>query len=94
MRAFEHLGDYKANPAFDAFHALSVRAFSLYHESITEAETSRPLTDLTRRMLYVAEASSAGLRLAASWALTHPAFSLCRDRYEQCVRFSWLARQP
>jgi hypothetical protein len=44
-------------------------------------------------MMYVAGASSVGLRLNASWALTHPAFSLCRDRFEQCVRFSWLARQ-
>jgi len=94
MRAFEHFGDYRGNPAFDAFHGLSVRAFALCHEGIAEADTSRPLTELIRRMLYVAEASSAGLRIAASWALSHPAFSLCRDRYEQCVRFSWLVRQP
>jgi hypothetical protein len=44
-------------------------------------------------MMYVAEAMSVALRLNASWALTHPSFSLCRDRYEQCARFSWLARQ-
>jgi hypothetical protein len=25
--------------------------------------------------------------------LTHLAFSLCRDRFEPCVRLSWLARQ-
>jgi hypothetical protein len=93
MRAFDHLGDYVSNPAFSAFHGLSVRAFSLYHSRIVEADLSRPLTDLIRRMMYVAEASSVGLRLNASWALTHPAFSLCRDRFEQCVRFSWLARQ-
>ncbi len=51
------------------------------------------MAHLIRRMMYVAEASSVGLRLNASWALTHPGFSLCRDRYEQCVRFSWLAGQ-
>jgi hypothetical protein len=93
MRAFDHFGDYTANPAFSAFHDLSVRAFGLYHDGIAKADLSRPLTDLIRRMMYVAEASSVGLRLNASWALTHPAFSLCRDRFEQCVRFSWLARQ-
>lgn len=93
MRAFDHLGGYSANPAFSAFHELSVRAFALFHDRISEADLSRPLTDLIRRMMYVAEASSSGLRLNASWALTHPAFSLCRDRYEQCVRFSWLVRQ-
>lgn len=45
------------------------------------------------RMVYVAEATSTALRLNASWALSHPALSLLRDRYEQTVRFSWLARQ-
>ncbi len=93
MKAFEHLGDYTKNPAFAAFHDLSVRAFAMYHDGIAAADTARPLVDLIRRMTYVAEATSSGLRLNASWALTHPAFSLCRDRYEQCVRFSWLARQ-
>lgn len=93
MKAFEHLGGYTKNPAFSTFHDLSVRAFALFHDRIGEADLSRPMTDLIRRMMYVAEASSSGLRLNASWALTHPAFSLCRDRYEQCVRFSWLVRQ-
>ena len=93
LKAFEHLGDYTKNPAFAAFHDLSVRSFAMYHDGISRADTTRPLVDLIRRMTYVAEATSSGLRLNASWALTHPAFSLCRDRYEQCVRFSWLARQ-
>lgn len=43
--------------------------------------------------MYIAEATSIALRLNASWALSHPALSLLRDRYEQTVRFSWLARQ-
>lgn len=93
MRAFGHLGDYAKNPAFDAFHSISVRAFSLFHEGISGADRNRPLVQLIQRMNYIAEASSAALRLNASWALTHPAFSLCRDRYEQCVRFSCLARK-
>jgi hypothetical protein len=93
MRAYDHFGDYAGNPDFAAFHDLSARSFALYAERIGNAATSRPLVDLIRRMMYVAEASSVGLRLNASWALSHPAFSLCRDRYEQSVRFSWLARQ-
>jgi len=93
VRVYDHFGDYMANPAFAAFHDLCVRAFAMYAEGIEKADLSRPIVDLMRRMMYVAEASSVGLRLNAGWALSHPAFSLCRDRYEQCVRFSWLVRQ-
>lgn len=92
VSAFEHLGRYNENPAFAAFHELSVVAFAAFHERVNTAEP-RPFTELVRKMVYVAEATSVALRLNASWALTHPAFSLCRDRYEQCARFSWLARQ-
>lgn len=45
-------------------------------------------------MMYIAEVTSTAARLNASWALTHAGLSLLRDRYEQVVRFSWLARQP
>jgi hypothetical protein len=92
VTAFEHFDEYRKSPAFSAFHELSVRAYAAFHEHVVDAEP-KPETDLIRRMMYVAEATSAALRLTASWAFTHPAFSLCRDRYEQCVRFSWLARQ-
>ena len=92
VTALEHLGNYKNSPEFAAFHELSTQAFSLFHQHVVDAEP-RPLTDLIRRMMYIAEATSVAVRLNASWALTHPAYSLCRDRYEQCARFSWLARQ-
>ena len=62
MKAFEHLGGYTKNPAFAAFHDLSVRAFAMYHDGIAEADTARPLVDLIRRMTYVAEATSSGER--------------------------------
>jgi hypothetical protein len=39
------------------------------------------------------ESTSTGVRLNATWNLSLPAMSLLRDRYEQVVRFSWLARQ-
>ncbi len=92
VEAFDHFGKYRENRAFASFHELSVRAYAIFHHHVGTAE-ARPFTDLVRKMVYVAEATSVALRLNASWALTHPAFSLCRDRYEQCARFSWLARQ-
>jgi hypothetical protein len=45
-------------------------------------------------MMYVAESTSVATQLCTSWALSLPGMSLSRDRYEQTVRFSWLARQP
>lgn len=92
MSALEHFGRYENNPAFSAFDAFSRGAFAAFHERIADTDLE-PFTDLIRRMMYVAEATSVGLRLTASWGLSHPSFSLCRDRYEQCVRFSWLVRQ-
>jgi hypothetical protein len=45
------------------------------------------------RMMHISEVMSLGIRLNASWGLTHAAMSLMRDRYEQTVRFSRLARK-
>jgi Family of unknown function (DUF5677) len=60
------------------------------HERIIKNE--REL--LANRMMHISEVMSLGLRINASWGLSHAAMSLLRDRYEQAVRFSWLARQP
>jgi hypothetical protein len=46
------------------------------------------------RMMYIADATSNGIRVNATWTLIPPAISLVRDRYEQAVRFSWLVRNP
>ena len=91
--ALKRLGKYAENPAFAEFNQISSDAIALYHSRVSSSKFKRPLDELILRMMYVAEASSVALRLSASWALTHPAFSLCRDRYEQTVRFSWLVRQ-
>jgi hypothetical protein len=45
-------------------------------------------------MMYIAEVTSNGIRLNATWSLIPAAMSLLRDRYEQAVRFSWLVRNP
>jgi hypothetical protein len=46
------------------------------------------------RMMYIAEITSNGIRMNATWGLIPPAMSLVRDRYEQAVRFGWLVRNP
>jgi Family of unknown function (DUF5677) len=78
-----------------AFGSLSDRAYSLYREAAGghEREGETATQHLITRMMYIAGATSIAVRLNASWALSHPALSLLRDRYEQTVRFSWLARQ-
>jgi hypothetical protein len=90
-----HLGPYNNHAPVAAFGSLSDRAYSLYREAARghEREGETPPQHLITRMMYIAEVTSIALRLNASWALSHPALSLLRDRYEQTVRFSWLARQ-
>lgn len=94
-QVLEHLGPCSRHAPVGAFGAISDKAFALYREAagghVREGET--PTQHLITRMMYVAEATSIATRLNASWALSHPALSLLRDRYEQAVRFSWLARQ-
>lgn len=94
-QVLEHLGPYARHAPLSAFGAISDKAFALYKEAagghVRDGET--PTQHLITRMMYVAEATSIATRLNASWALSHPALSLLRDRYEQAVRFSWLARQ-
>lgn len=94
-QVLEHLGQYVRHPPVAAFGSISDKALELYREAsgghVRENET--PTQHLVTRMMYIAEATSIAARLNASWALSHPALSLLRDRYEQTVRFSWLARQ-
>ena len=91
--ALSHLGDYIQNPVFRSFEKISGDCWSLYHHETAGKPFGSPFLSLLTRMMYVAESTSAALRLNASWALTLPAFSLCRDRFEQTVRLSWLLRK-
>jgi hypothetical protein len=90
-----HLGPYNNHAPVAAFGSLSDRAYSIYRQAAGghERQGETPTQHLVTRMMYIAEVTSIALRLNASWALSHPALSLLRDRYEQTVRFSWLARQ-
>ena len=91
----ESYGPYTENRLFSAFNDLSERTFAEYHRLAGEPgnwpKDRWPHT--IRRMMYLAESTSYSLRLVASWAMSLPALSLCRDRYEQTIRFSYLAHQ-
>ena len=95
-QVLEHLGPYSQHPPVAACCDLTARVWETYHELTRgqerDAEDARQY--LITRMLYIAEITSTAIRLDASWALTHAAMSLSRDRYEQTVRFSWLVRNP
>jgi hypothetical protein len=91
-----HLGPYAKHQPVATLFDLDERVWARFHELAggheCEGETSHHY--LIIRMLYIAEVTSTAIRLNASWALTHAAMSLLRDRYEQAVRFSWLVRNP
>lgn len=94
-QVLERQGPYLQHEPVAAFAGLSEQAFVLYHQltggPVRTANEEREF--LITRLMYIAEVTSTAVRLNSSWALSHAAMSLVRDRYEQTVRFSWLARQ-
>jgi hypothetical protein len=94
-RILDNLGPYLKHPPVAAFCDLSKRVFELFHEIWGRPEERREASrqHLLTRLMYIGEATSTAIRMNASWALSLPAMSLTRDRYEQTVRYSWLARQ-
>jgi len=95
-QVLEHLGPYVQYPPVGACCDLSERVWSKYNDLAGGYVHSGQanLEFLITRMLYIAEITSTAIRLNATWALTHAAMSLLRDRYEQTIRFSWLVRNP
>jgi hypothetical protein len=95
-QVLEHLGPYCQHSPIAACCDLTEQVWTTYRE-LTGSNEHVGLDAhqyLITRMLYIAEVTSTAVRLNASWALTHAAMSLLRDRYEQAVRFSWLVRNP
>jgi len=94
-KVLDHLGDFIEHPTMRAYCDISGEAFNEFHRVMggheKADEDSRDY--LMTRLMYISESTSTAIRLNASWALTHPAMSLTRDRYEQVVRFTYLARQ-
>jgi hypothetical protein len=90
------LGSYCTGTPLQACTDLTERVWLTYSDLVGPyrhaGNQSREF--LIVRMLYIAEITSTAVRLNASWALTHAAMSLLRDRYEQTIRFSWLVRNP
>jgi hypothetical protein len=92
----DHLGPFTTKPPIQALILLTQRAWEEFH-AMAGGQTR--LIDNERklfasRLMYISEVMSLGLRMSASWGLTHAAMPLLRDRFEQTVRFSWLAKQP
>ncbi len=94
-QVLDHMGLYINHPPVKELSKISERVFDLFH-TIMGGHEKQQQSDrdyLVTRLIYISEITSTAIRLNASWALTHAAMSLARDRYEQVVRFSWLARQ-
>jgi hypothetical protein len=95
-RILDNLGPYVKHPPVAAFCDLSKRSFEKFHDvrgGDPKQGEETPREHLLTRLMYVGEATSTAIRMNATWALSLPAMSLTRDRYEQTVRYSWLARQ-
>jgi hypothetical protein len=92
----KHLGPYVSQPYLADLCDFVERVWETYREHATDygSITHGSLGYLIVRMMYIAEVTSNGIRLNATWGLTPAAMSLLRDRYEQAVRFSWLVRNP
>lgn len=90
-----HLGPFTTKAPVQSLILLTQRAWEEFHELVGGQtrliDNERDL--FASRMMFISEVMSLGIRMNASWGLTHAAMSLLRYRYEQTVRFSWLARQ-
>jgi len=91
-----HLGPYVSQPYVGDLCDFIERVWEIYREHATEygSITHGSRQYLFVRMMYIAEVTSNGIRLNATWSLIPAGMSLLRDRYEQAVRFSWLVRNP
>ena len=91
-----HLGPCLNQVPVRAFNSICERCFQTFRTAVggdVRRGGEKPRQHLITRMMYLSESTSTAVRLNATWALSLPAMSLVRDRYEQVVRFSWLARQ-
>ena len=91
----DNLGPFAASPPHAMIYELTKRAWIQYRAMLpVQHEEDPPAHFMSRRMMHISEVTSLAIRINVSWGLIHAAMSLMRDRYEQAVRFSWLARQP
>ena len=92
----KYLGPYVSQPYVAELCDFVERVWEIYRQHATDFGGVKhgSLGYLVVRMMYIAEVTSNGIRLNATWDLIPAAMSLLRDRYEQTVRFSWLVRNP
>ena len=91
----DHLGPRASSAPIAAIFEINKLAWQQYRDFLPIPVEEELLSKfLSRRMMHISEVTSATIRANISWDLTHPSMSLLRDRYEQALRFSWLARQP
>lgn len=95
-QVLRQLGPYVGHKPVADFCSISEKCLALFHEAVGGHDRGQetPAEYLFTRLTYISETTSTAIRLNATWALTLPAMSLLRDRYEQTVRSSWLSRQP
>jgi hypothetical protein len=92
-----HYGPYLADAYVSEFASISDRAFQKFWAAGPPKKRffpKKPKVNLVVAMMHIAQITSTAVRLNATWNLGHAALSLARDRYEQTVRFSWIALQP
>ncbi len=94
-QVLDHMGAYISHAPVKAFSEISEKAHAAFQAAMGgyDRDEASDRDFVISRLMYISEVMSTAIRLNASWALTHAAMSLTRDRYEQTVRFSWLARQ-
>ncbi len=87
-----NFGPYASWDEIKAFSELSEKAFSIFNSLIKDKgkHLLKPINHLFYRMAYIADMTSASIRLINSWVYTLPAFALLRVRLEQTIICSYL----
>lgn len=90
-----HTGPLARTHQISRLFEINEQAWAEYNELLPVASGGRSNEHyMSERMMHISKITSLAVRLNSSWNLIHASMSLLRDRYEQAVRFSWLARQP
>ena len=78
----DHLGPFTTNSPVHLLLLLTQRTWEEFHALVggqqRTIENEREL--FATRMMHISEVMSLGIRINASWGLTHAAMSLLRDR--------------
>lgn len=90
-----HVGPLARAKPVVSIYEINEQTWSQYRKLMpAKSRGEAPEHFMSSRMMHISEITSLAIRLNTSWNLIHASMSLLRDRYEQAVRFSWLARQP